>query len=98
MGTPGNLRCNVCARVVRASTWETDKCACGCRTFYHTKITALEALAFALGIFRRVDLTNLKAVSAPLGGPIEPFAKVWDGINASLREKENGKQPVELSG
>lgn len=97
MGSPGDLRCNFCGKLVRESSWRTDACECGCRAFYASRATLPERFAFATGLWRRVDLSKLMAVTAPLGGPVEPFSKKWEEINASLREQNNGKPSPRLA-
>lgn len=82
-------------RVIRENCWNpAGHCHCGCRAFYATKLTIWEWIAFKTGLWKRADLSVVKAVNAPLGGEAKQFKAVWEGITASLeaeKESENGQ-------
>lgn len=79
-----DLRCNICNRILREDVLNVALCKCGSSAFWESSLTLWERFMFWSGAWERADLTQLKAVKAPLGGEVHSFHKRME----ELSEKE----------
>ena len=76
----GRLRCNRCAKLFREGivTRGDDGnwvCECKAQAWYATRATVFEWIAFKLGLFVKLDFSELSMVDAQLGGTIESLKR-----------------------
>ena len=89
------LRCNQCSNLYVTGNvndgGQGKLCSCGCKAWYMSRLTLIEKLLFALGIYKDADLSILQTVDAPLGGPKELVFDAWERVTEELK---NGIEPT----
>ena len=80
------MRCNICNRIQRVGVFAGQKCQCGCSAFWESSLTLYESAMFGLGLWKRYDMSNVIAVTAPLGGGKQAMFDALDKISKPVKE------------
>lgn len=74
----GKKRCNSCSRLMSKRTLRNNRCLCGSRAWFFSRVTIFERVSFWFGIDKDDQPETLRVSRDPIAGHTSVLAKAWN--------------------